>query len=302
MTIVFEQVFLLLVFGAAGYLLAKTKIADSSHTKLLSSLCLYVFLPTNIFKTFAGRFTPEYLAQKYALVLGAAVIIAVLALIAIPVSWLLSKHGYQQKIYHYSLTIPNYGYIGYALAEGIFGGDVLLDVMMFAIPLSIYTYSIGYCTLTNSKVRVKKLLNPMSIALVLGAAAGLTGIKVPDVVNVFLGKASACLAPVSMLLTGMVISDYAMKDMLGRWQVYVMAALRLLVIPCTVGLVLKLLSLDMLVLPAIMMLAMPCGMNTIIFPKLMGEDCKTGASLAFFTTALSCLTIPLCLLLFGIQA
>lgn len=301
MTIVFEQVFLLLLFGAVGYLLAKTKIADSGHTKLLSALCLYVFLPSNVFKTFASRFTVEYLAQKYVLVLGAAVIVAVLALAAIPLSRLLTKHGYRQKIYHYSLTIPNFGYIGYALAEGIFGGDVLLDVMMFAIPLSMYTYTIGYCMLTNSKVTLKRLCNPVTIAMVLGMVVGLAGIPMPSVVGKFLNNASGCMAPVSMLLTGMVITDYAMKDMLSRWQVYFVTALRLLVIPCVMGFALRLLGVEVLVLPAIMMLSMPCGMNTIIFPKLMGEDCKAGASMAFVSTILCCVTIPLCLMLFGIQ-
>ena len=123
----------------------------------------------------------------------------------------------------------------------------------------------------------------------------------PAIVNTFLGNASGCMAPVSMLLTGMVISEYTMRDMLSRWQVYFVTAMRLLVIPCVVGLVLKLLRLDVLLLPAIMMLAMPCGMNTIIFPKLMGEDCKAGASMAFVSSVLCCLTIPLCLLLFGVQ-
>jgi predicted permease len=301
MTIVFSQVFLLLLFGVVGYLLTKTKIADSGHTKLLSCLCLYVFLPAQVFKTFAGRFTLQYLTQKYVLVLGAAVTVTVLALIAIPLSRLLTKHSYQQKIYHYSLTIPNFGYIGYALAEAIFGGETLLDVMMFAMPLSVYTYSVGYCMLTNSKMTVKRLLNPVSLAMVFGAIVGLTGFEMPSVANQFLNSASGCMAPVSMLLTGMVISDYGMRDMLGWWQVYFVAVLRLLVIPCAVGLVLKLLGLDALVLPAIMLLSMPCGMNTIIFPKLLGEDCKTGAAMAFFTTVLCCLTIPLCFILFGIQ-
>ena len=302
MTIVFEQVFLLLLFGGVGYLLAKTKIADSGHTKLLSALCLYVFLPSNVFKTFAGRFTVAYLTEKYVLVLGAAVIVAVLALVAIPLSRLLTKHDYQQKIYHYSLTIPNFGYIGYALAEGIFGGDTLLDVMMFAIPLSAYTYTIGYCMLTNSKVTLKRLCNPVTVAMALGMVVGLSGISMPSVIGSFLGSASGCMAPISMLLTGMVITEYAMKDMLSRWRVYFVTALRLLVIPCVFGLVLRLLRLEVLVLPAVLMLSMPCGMNTIIFPKLLGEDCKTGAAMAFVSTLLCCLTIPLCLYLFGVQA
>lgn len=301
MTIVFEQVFILLLFGSVGYLLAKTKIADNGHAKLLSCLCLYVFLPANVFKTFANRFTPEYLTQKYVLVLGAAVIVTVLVLIAIPLSRLLTKHAYQRKIYHYSLSIPNFGYIGYALAEGVFGGDVLLDVMMFAIPLSVYTYSIGYCMLTNSKVTLKRLANPVTLAMVFGAVVGFTGIPIPDVANEFLAKASGCMAPASMLLTGIVISEFALRDMLSRWQVYFVTVLRLLVIPCVVGLTLKLLRLEILVLPAVMLLAMPCGMNTIVFPKLMGEDCKAGASMAFVSTILCCLTIPLCMLLFGVQ-
>lgn len=100
-------------------------------------------------------------------------------------------------------------------------------------------------------------------------------------------------------ILGIVISDYKLKDLLKNKVVYLIAALRLLVIPCAVALALKLLKLDSLVIPALMILAMPCGMNTIIFPKLVGEDCAPGASLAFITTILCCLTIPLCLLLFG---
>ena len=45
---------------------------------------------------------------------------------------------------------------------------------------------------------------------------------------------------------------------------------------------------------------MPCGMNTIVFPKLVGQDCRTGAGLACVTSILCCITIPLCLWLFGI--
>ena len=63
---------------------------------------------------------------------------------------------------------------------------------------------------------------------------------------------------------------------------------------------LKLLGFEELVLPALMVLAMPCGMNTIVFPKLVGEDCKPGAALAFITTILCIVTIPICLFVLGI--
>lgn len=302
MLIIIEQVCLLLAFAAVGYLLSKAKIANSDHSKLLSVVCLYIFLPSKVFNTFANRFTPTYLAEYYPLLLGSAIIVICLALAAIPVSRLLTKDGYMRNVYHYSLTISNYGYIGYALAEGIFGPSVLMDVMMFAFPVCLYTYTIGYSMLTGGKLSFKKLINPVTIAMVLGAVVGLSGIALPSAANSFLSKAAACMSPVSMLLTGIVISDYRLKELLGQWQVYVIAAMRLLVIPCIAGLVLKLLKLDMLALPTMMVLSMPCGLNTIVFPKLMGRDCKPGAAMAFVTSILCCVTIPLCLFLFGYSA
>jgi predicted permease len=52
---------------------------------------------------------------------------------------------------------------------------------------------------------------------------------------------------------------------------------------------------------AALVLAMPCGLNTIIFPKLVGEDCEIGASLACVSTILSCISIPLVLAVFGVR-
>lgn len=299
MMIVIEQVCLLLAFAAVGYLLSKTKIANADHSKLLSALCLYIFLPSKVFNTFATRFTPTYLTQYYPLLLGAAVIVTVLSLLAIPLSRWLTKDAYMRNVYHYSLTIPNYGYIGYALAEGIFGGDVLMDVMMFAFPVCLYTYTIGYSMLTGGKLSFKKLINPVTIAMVLGAVVGLSGITMPAAVDSFLNKAAACMSPVSMLLMGIVISQFPLKELLSQKACYFIIFMRLLVIPCSVCFVLRLLKLEMLVLPTLMVLAMPTSMNTIVFAKLMGQDCKPGAAMACISSILCCITIPLCLLLFG---
>jgi predicted permease len=80
----------------------------------------------------------------------------------------------------------------------------------------------------------------------------------------------------------------------------VIIAMRLVVIPCVVVAILKLLKLEMLVLPTLMVLAMPSSMNTIVFSKLMGQDSKPGASMALVSTLLCCATIPLCLWIFDL--
>ena len=321
MSVVITQVFLLIAFAAVGFALTKGKILNSGHSKMLSALCLYLFLPSKVFTTFATNFNVDYLSARWPLLLAAGIIIGVVALVVLPISRALTKDSYKRIVYHYSMTITNYGYVGYALAEAIFGDAVLQDVMTFAFTVSIYTYTIGYSTLTGGKLSAKKLINPVTIAMVAGAVVGMFGPgllglintafagapglvsfanTVPSVVKDFLGKASACMSPVSMLLAGVVISDYKFRDMLSQWQCYIIAALRLLIIPIVSCFALKLLGFEELVLPALMVLAMPCGMNTIVFPKLVGEDCKPGAALAFITTVLCIVTIPICLFVLGI--
>lgn len=322
MKAVFIQIFLLLFFIALGYIICKTGKADNKHSKLLSVLGFYIFLPANVFKTFSNNFTLEYLSDRYPLVIVAAIFVVAMMLIGIPVSKLLTKHPYQQAIYRYSMISSNYGYVGYTLALALFGEEGLIDVMMFCIPLSVYTYSVGYCMLTKNKLSFKKLLGPVNIALVAGAAVGILGPIVTNAVSTYLpgfaawfaptgevlgtfitnvlDKAQACMGPVSMLLTGMVISEYKLKDMLSQRSVYVMTALRLLVIPLAVCGLMLLCGLERFVTPALVVLSLPCGLNTIVFPKLVGEDCKPGAALACVTSVLCCLTIPFCMWVFGV--
>ena len=70
--------------------------------------------------------------------------------------------------------------------------------------------------------------------------------------------------------------------------------LALLVIPVLVHLLLKLTSMETVMTAAVLIYCMPCGANTIVFAKMTGQDCRTGASLSLISTVLSVITIPLC--------
>ena len=300
MGIVFEQVLTLFIFAAVGYTLSRCGIVSTAHSKMLSSLLVYVFLPANIFRTFAANCTVAYLRANYRTVLTAIAVLLILAAVMEFVSRLFSREEYERKIYRYSLIIANYGYMGYALAESLLGAAGLMNVMMFAMPLSTYTYTVGFCSLTKRGLSFKKLLNPVILAMVLGIAAGLAGIPVPSVIGGVLAKASGCMAPVSMLMAGIVISEFPLKELLREPRTYILSALRLFVIPVTFGLLISLLGRREITEAAVVLLAMPCGLNTIVFPKMMGENCRIGAGLAFVSNIAACVSIPLIFSLFGI--
>ena len=299
MFIVMQQVLLLIMFAATGYILCKKGMVKGEHTKLLSVLQVYFFLPCNVLNTFSANFTVSYFKEKYSIILVSAAAVISMMLVAYAVSHFLTDNKYLRGVYHYSLTVANYGFFGYPLVSGIFDEIMLQNAMFFSIPMSLYAYTVGYAALTKTKLSLKRALNPTLIATMVGAVIGLTGIKLPGVVDTFIDKSTACMGPIGMLLAGMVISEFKITELLKGKINYLIALLRLAVLPIAIASTVKLLGFpDSTVITSFMMFAMPCGLNTIVFPRLVGEECGTGASLTLITSLLAILTVPLGLALF----
>ncbi len=300
MGLVFEQVFVLFLFAAVGCVLTRCGAIKSEHGSLLSKLLVFVFLPCNVFKTFASRFTVSYLREHGVSMLISCAVLIVVAVAAHFAGRLLSRECYEGRVYEYSMVVPNAGYMGYALAENLLGAAALLDMMMFNLPVSVYTYTVGYCMLTKRKITLKKLCNPVILSMVLGAIAGLLVLPLPRVLTGALDSAAGCMAPSAMLLTGMVIADYKFLSLLKNSRAYVVTAVRLFVLPLLVGGVLWHVVSPELAQTAVLIYAMPCGLNSVVFPKSVGENCTYGAELALLSGVLSCASIPLVFTLFGI--
>ena len=294
MTVVFKNVAILMLFAVIGFVLAKFKKVDSKSTKFLSTLVVFVFLPATTFKSFATNFTVQYIKEKYDILIVSAIGTTVIATFGFFLTKLLTKDKYRRSVYTYSLTVPNTGYMGLPLVQAIFPAEVL-NFLLFILPINIYLYSIGYCSLIKAKLSFKKLINPPLIAIALGAIFGLSGLALPDFATDFLSTASAPMGPCTMLILGMTLSEYRFGKLLKNPMNYVISFLRLFVIPAAMFFVLYLLGIKNAILPALVAYSMPCGLNTVVFPKLVDEDCETGAALALISTAFSMATIPIML-------
>ena len=303
MKIILEQILILFAFAAVGFLLSKAGVVKKEHSVILSKLLVYVFLSSNIIRTFAKNCTVNYISSNYPLILTSLAIVCVLAVSMHFAAKLFSKDRTERSVLEYSLIIPNFGYMGYALAEELLGPSGLMDGMMFAIPMSLYVYTVGYCILSGKKLSFKNLLNPTMVSLVIGILIGITGLgaHIPSVAYSMLDKASACMAPVSMILTGIVISEFGLTAMLKDPRVYIVSVLRLVVVPAAIGGVLTLIGFKEALPVAVLFYCLPCGLNTVVFVKNAGGNCEQGAGLALVSSILGCLTIPLLLSLFGIQ-
>lgn len=293
----FLQLAILFVFIFCGFLIGKWKRIPADKSHILSLLLVNIFLPCKIFLNFSERCTLPYLKANYPTLLISVGILLLLVLLSKLLSKLLTKDPYEKRVYRYSFAISNYAYLGYVFVEAVFGQQALTDMILFCIPFAFYTYTFGFTLLSAKEGSPKSLINPMVISILLGTFFGVLGISLPAFLITALGYASGCAGPVSMVLTGLVIASFPLKALIPDAKTFAFCAIRLALIPALLFLVCKLLDLSgwlpTAVYPAaVIMGAMPCGLNTIVFPMLAGKDCKMGARFILLSHVLCLITIP----------
>ncbi len=292
MQFVLKQLFILYIFLFAGWIIGKIKKDKAPHCDILSVLLINLFLPCKVFNTFSRNFTVSYFKEKYSFLIVSAILLSVIIIISFFLSKALTKREYERRVFRYSLTITNYSYLGYVLIEAVLGQAVLTNFIFFGIPFIIYTYTFGYALLTGGSAPVKRLLNPITVSIIVGMIFGLAGLTLPDVLSKAVSMASDCVGPLSMLLTGITLSTFAVKELMTDKKAYIFSVLRLVMIPAVVYVAFRLLRLETVLPLALIITCMPCGLNTIVFPKLIGEDCRTGAGLALISHLFALATLP----------
>lgn len=290
----------MLLFIAAGFVLGRLKVLPDGAALVLSKLESYLFIPAMILNAFIHNCTWGSIRMNYQAMLLSAALEMVLIIISRPLSGLFAKSGYERDLYRYELIYPNTGFFGAALVQAVFGPEILYHYMLFVLPVTMGCYTIGVSLLTPSgdgpKAQWKRLLNPSMVSIAAGVALGLLGFG--KIMPVFLSDAIAAgakiFSPLAMLLTGVTISGFAVKDLVTDKRSYLTVLLRMIVFPVLlVGLAYLSGADDRILIFALFVHALPLGLNPVIYPPQYGKDARPGASMALISTTLSLLTLPL---------
>ena len=290
-----SKVSVLLIFIGLGYLLRRTKKLPDNAGRVLSLLTTLVFSPAYTIKNLSASLTLEKIGSQVALIgYGTVIVLATIGL-AFVLAKPLARNDFERRSYVYAFCIPNFGYFGYPLVEGVFGSEVLSQLMIFCLPMSIACNTFGYLLFVkDGKLTIKDILKmPVIVAVFVGMAIGLSGLKLPPLVTDVLTTAGNCMSPASMLLAGFVLGGFPLKDLFKGGRSYMMSAFRLVGIPALVGGVLFLLGVRgmYLALP-VMILAMPLGLNLVVFPESMGIDASDNAKMCFVCNLLTIAVLP----------
>ena len=285
---------------ALGFIARKKNLVPENAAEVLSKLENYFFVPALILNTFMQYCTVASISQQYPLILYCTLVLAAAIALAFPLSRLFAKEAYQRSIYRYALSFANFSFMGNAIVPAILGEEMLYQYMLYILPLNLAVYTWGIMTLIprgeKKQSFLKNLCNPIFLSILLGAVLGLSGLseQIPGFIRTTISSCSACMGPLAMILTGLVVGSYDFFSLLKNKKIYLATLLRLVVLPMLFIGFLLLLRADKLVLVlTLFAFGTPLGLNTVVFPAAYGGYTSTGASMAMISHTLCVVTIPL---------
>ena len=293
------QIAVLFSFIFIGFTIRQGGFLPENSAEIFSKLENRILMPAVVINTFRTNCTVKNISEKWVFIAYSTGVLLFCIATGFVASRFLGKTEYLKKVYRYSISVSNFGFVGTAMVSGIYGAESmeLFDYLMFTLPLNLFTYSIGIAWLVpngHGKFSMKNFINPIFVSIFIGAILGLLPIPKFRLVTTIINSTAACMSPIAMILTGFVIGGYSFANLFGKWQTYVVAGIRLVFLPTVSVLVLKLFNAPQeAVVATLCANAMPLGLNTVIIPSAYGKSPDDGASMALVSQLTAVFTIPI---------
>ncbi len=292
---VFEQVLILFVLMAFGFIFNKTKKLNRETCKAISDIVVTFVAPCVIIKSFIRNYETHML-KMLCIALALSVVLHILMII---VSKLLLKADDEKKrrVLTFASVFSNAGFIALPLQEQLLGGDGVFYGAAYIVIFNIAMWSFGVAEMSGdrSAVTLKKLLiSPGIIGVVVGVILFVFSIKPPMVVYSVIDYVAALNVPLPMFIVGYYLADADLLRAFKDRSLYFCMILRLLLYPILTIILLKLLHIDNTLLTALAIsVSAPVGATASMFSEKFGGDTEFSVKLVAISTLLSIITMPI---------
>ncbi len=299
----FVQMIRIMLFLVVGFCLNRLRVLPKGAGTGISKLATMVFLPAMLIHSNMTEFNLADVGSYGQLVLLGCFLWIIVTIPCLFIAKRLANGNYQERgVYLYGLSFPNSSAVGTPLTLAILGTAGLFQFNLFLLFWVVMTYCWGVNLFldTDRKNPIKRffvhMINPIFLSMVIGLLLGALNAKnwMPEMITGFIGDIGACFIPTSLIMVGYSIADYPLGDVFHRPKSYIFTALRLVIIPLTVMLIIKLIGVSKEVASIVVFaFAGPSGMNVVVFPAAYGQDCKTGASIVLLSSLGALVTVPI---------
>jgi predicted permease len=291
-----------------GYAIGRSKRWPASYSEALSKFLFMLPLPALLFRLGSDLSRlPPVDVRVLAAFFGGCLVIFVAGRIVGRVAFRLDGVG--QSVFALGGIFSNNVFLGIPLAQAALG-----DAAMPSVGLVLVFNSLTLWTLATASVEWARhgelslqgfgktvrsvLLNPIVAAILAGSAFGLTGWRLPALIDRPLALVAEPAVPLSLLVLGLGLAQYGVRS---GWQLAGgIVALKLLGQPIAVWAIARAVGLPPLETQAVVLLAaLPVGINVYLMAREFGAIEGPVATSMLASTLLASLTVPLTLAWMG---
>ncbi|MBQ9898786.1 MAG: AEC family transporter [Ruminococcus sp.] len=292
---ILRQTVIMLMLIAVGVLCNKTKLISESSNRDLSKLVLQVVNPAVIFMSYQTDYRPELARDLlFTFALSGASFAVTLALAYIFVR---RREDRETEIERFSAVYSNCGFMGIPLADALFGMEGVFYLTAFITVFNLLAWTHGIILISGErsvKQVVKVFYSPTIISIALGLICFFLQIRLPDVPARAVGYIKELNTPLAMIVSGVSIANTDIPKLLRNARVYLICALRLLILPAAVVLSIAFLPVNekVIVTVAVASAAPPAAMCTLQSIRY-GRNALYASEIFAAGTVLSVATLPL---------
>ena len=281
-----------------GYLLVKGKILRTEESSVLSKILVNAVTPCVIINAFQIKMNRENL---YGLLLAFVSAIVIHGLLAF-LSWLFGKVFHLNGMEKASIMYSNAGNMIIPIVLSIFGQEWVVYSSAFIAVQLILLWSHGKTIVCGEKkFEWKKLLSNLNmISIAIGLLLMALKIYLPEIIVDTFSTIGTTMAPLSMLVIGMMIARMDTGQTVLNRRIYLIAALRLVLCPLMVLLLMRILwsqihleRADTILFISYLASITPVCSTITQMTQVYGGDEKYAGAINVMTTLGCLLSIPL---------
>lgn len=296
MSVLVPQMIVFVVLMVIGYLCAKTNFAGREFTRDASKMVINIFMTATILNSVLVADTRlsggELLQVMLALCLSVG-----LGWVIAAISCRLLKLGDKAPLFELLIAVMNSMFIALPVVETLFGSQAVFYCSLSCIPFNVLLYTFGIYRLQGgegSGVRLKDIFSVPLLATIVALVIFLLHPPVPQVVQELASTMAAATMPLSMIVIGSSLGSVSLLDAFKNFKLYLMCAIRLLLCPLLVWLLVGLVTEDLVLrATATIIAAAPSGVVVSVLALQYDRDAVFSSEGILLSTVFSMLTIPL---------
>lgn len=298
-----EKIASLFLIMAVGFALVRLHLLKTGDSKTLSVLSVYAICPCAFISATQVDLTPDVL-QGFLFAVVCAIVLQVGQII---LTKILAKPLHLSPIERAASIYSNCGNLIIPLVGFILGDEWVVYSLAYMSVQTILIWTHGKSLISeNHHIDVRTVLfNINLLAVAAGIVLMVLGIKLVEPFGTFTYDVGQMIGPAAMLVTGMIIGGMDLRQIVANKRVWLVAFIRLVLIPAIVTLALKFSGVDALVangqsilLITLLATITPSASTTVQMTQIYEKDAPYASAINVITTVGCILTMPIWVALF----